>query len=420
MKKFCVLILALSLLLTFVGCNKETAETPETTASQEDIQQQKPTTPNYKVPTPMSLPDYTFSETPTVDEMRQMAVKAMRDLLSIQWTPVEDISYYNTAGRDKQFDYIAGTPYGGLLYSGAGSGLFQFMEYYDQATGMLKYPGTSDELRKAIGSGCADSLLWSWGTVANSFASGYYPSVMVQKNGYLPVGDYTYDPNLTSYYHITTEDIIKNNTVEVMIDAYTKTLPADALISSSADHAMMVIEPPVVVYNADGTIDTAKSYVLIQDQRGGRTSKEFYKVKDGNTTIYFNSATSLEMTFDTLLEKNYIPVTIAEFTGEKAYEEATVTTQGKTCTKFKDLQNVMIESNNPIALISAKVVDKQGNESELDKILFHGANGDGPAKTYNLSQWETLHTLDTSNYRSVRIEVVVSTGQRFIPVEIIL
>ena len=368
----------------------------------------------------MVYPNYTFSEIPTVDDMRQMAVTAMRDLLTIQWTPAENISYFNTAGRDKQFDYLAGTPYGGLLYSGAGSGLFQFMEYYDQSTGLLKYPGTADELRKNIGSGCADSLLWSWGVVANSFASGYYPSVMVQKNGYLPVGNYTYDPNLTSYYHITTEDIIKNNGVNVMLDAYTKVLPADALISSSADHAMMAIEPPTVEYNADGTIDTANSFIMIQDQRGGRNSKTFYEVLDGSTTIYFNSATALKMTFDTLLEKNYIPITIAEFTGEKAYEKAVVTTQGKTCTKFKDLQNVMLESNYPIALISAKVIDKKGNEIELDKILFHGANGDGPAKTYNLSQWEALHTLDTKNYQKVRIEVVVSTGQRFVPVEITL
>lgn len=414
MKRFCILAMSLVLLFSSVGCSDASpSPAPTETVAPEE-------TPNYSTPSPMKRPDYTFTDTPSADDMRQMAVEAMRDLLTIQWTPAEDISYFNTAGRDKQFDYIAGTPYGGLLYSGAGSGLFQFMEYYDENTGLLKYPGTGDELRKVIGSGCADSLLWSWGVVANSFSSGYYPSVMVQKNGYLPVGDYTYDPNLSSYYHITTADIINNNGVNVMLDAYTKVLPADALISSSADHAMMAIEPPVVAYNSDGTIDTENSYIMIQDQRGGRTSKEFYKVMDGNTVVYFNSATSLKMTFETLLEKEYIPITIAEFTGAKPYDKAEVTTQGKACTKFKDLQNVMIESNYPIAFISAIVVDKNGKETELDKILFHGANGDGPAKTYNLSQWETLHMLDINDYKKVRIEVVVSTGQRFTPVEITL
>ncbi len=373
---------------------------------------------NFQVPSPMAYPDYSVSDNPTTDELRETAVLAMRDLLSIQWTPAAGISYYNTAGRDKQFDYEAGTTYGGLLYTGAGSGLFQFLEYYDTETGILTYPGTGDELRKAIGSGCADSLLWSWGTVANSFSSGYYPSVMVQKNGYLPVGNYTYDPDLTSYYLQSTHDIIQANGTDVMLDAYTKVLPADALISSSVDHAMMVIEEPVVFYNADGTIDQQKSYIMIQDQRGGKTSKKFYEIMDGDTTVYFNSATALKMDFATLIEKNYIPVTIAEFTGAKPYEKPTVTTQGKECTEFKDLQNVMLESNYPIAFIRAVLVSKNGNETELDKILFHGANGEGPAKTYNLSQWETLHTLETVNYASIKIEVVVSTGERFVPIQV--
>lgn len=404
MKKFTILFLLLTLLFIFPGCTSDTDS--ENSVS------------TYTVPSPMAYPDYTFSETPDANALRQAAVNAMRDLLTIQWTPAENISYYNTAGRDKQFDYIAGTPYGGILYSGAGSGLFQFLEYYDTETGLLTYPGTGDELRKAIGSGCADSLLWSWGTVANSFSSGYYPSVMVQKNGYLPVGDYTYDPDIKSYYILSTEAIITKNGTSVILDAYTKVLPADALVSSSADHAMMVIEPPTVQYLPDGSIDTNNSYVLIQDQRGGRTSTSFYEVMDGNETIYFNSGTALKMTFETLLSKNYIPVTLAEFTGEKAYEQAVVTTQGKTCEALKDLQNVMIESNYPLAFIRAVLVNKKGNEIELDKILFHGANGDGPPKTYNFSQWETLHTLETKNYKTLRIEVVVSTGERFVPVEI--
>ena len=408
MKKLSVLLLIVVLLLAVCACGEQSSSTDGTTKA----------VPSYSVPTPMAYPNYTFDSTPTADDLRKTAVTAMADLLTIQWTPAYDISYFNTAGRDKQFDYKAGTPYGGLLYTGAGSGLFQFLEYYDTETGLLNYPGTGDELRKAIGSGCADSLLWSWSTVANSFSSGYYPSVMVQLNGYQPVGNYTYDKTIKSYYLITTKDIIAKNGEATMLDSYTKVLPADAFVSSSADHAMMVIEKPVVVYNTDGTIDKEKSYVLIQDQRGGRTSTEFYKVMDGNTTVYFNSGMGLKMTFETLLKKEYIPVTIPEFTGEKPYEKAVVTTQGKDCKALKDLQNVMIESNYPIALIRAVLVNGQGVELELDKILFHGANGDGPAKTYNFSQWETLHTLETNGYTKLRIEVVVSTGECFSVVEV--
>ena len=404
MKKSLILALALITTVIFCGCSNNSAKETE------------PPVP--VVVSPFAYPDYTFDKTPTTDELREMAVRAMRDILSIQWTPEETISYFNTAGRDKQFDYTPGKIYGGVLYSGAGSGLFQYLEYYNTQTGLLSYPGTGDELRKTIGSGCADSLLWSWGVVANSFSSGYYPSVMVQKNGYLPVGNYKYNEDISSYYLISTKDIIANNGEAVMLDAYTKVLPADAFISSSADHAMMVVLPPTVVYNDEGGIDTEASFVVIQDQRGGRTSTTFYEERESGQTIYYNSQRAMKMTFATLLQKNYIPVTLAEFIGTKAYEKAEVTTQGKTCKELKDLQNVMVESNYPIAIINVIAIDKKGNETEIKKILFHGANGEGPARSYNMSQVEELHTLETKNYKSIKIEVVVSTGERFIPVEI--
>ena len=249
-----------------------------------------------KLSVPEGYPDYTFEETPTTDQLRQTAVQAMRDLLSIEWTPAETISYFNTAGRDKQFDYKPGTTYGGLLYSGASSGLFHFLEFYDMETGVLTYPGTGDELRKNIGSGCADSLLWAWATVSNSFSCGYYPSMMVYKNGFLPVGDYTYDFNLQSYYNLPTQMIIEKNGEKVIYDSYTKVLPADALISSSVDHAMMVIENPTVAYTSDGNIDIENSYIIIQDQRGG-TGKSFLEEEVDGRIIHYNSARHLKMTF---------------------------------------------------------------------------------------------------------------------------
>lgn len=406
MKKLLCLLIAVSLILSLAAC-KQQDQAEDTTESTDPV-----------VASVFTYPDYTLPEGATAEQMRQTAVQAMRDLLSIQWSPAEGISYFNTAGRDKQFDYIPGFIYGGLLYSGAGSGLFQYLEYYNQNTGRLTYPGTSDELRKAIGSGCADSLLWSWSTVANSFACGYYPSVMVYKNGFLPVGNYTYDKELKSYYTLSTEDIIAKNTRDVIVDAYTKVLPADALISSSADHAMMAIELPVVQYKADGTIDTAASYIAIQDQRGGRSSTTFYEEQEGSHTIYYNSQRAMKITFDELLKKNYIPVTIAEFIGEQPYEKAYVSTQDKVCTELKHLQNVMIESNYPLALINVLAVDNKGKTVEVDKILFHGANGEGPPCAFNFSQMESLHTLDVNEYTRLMIEVVVATGERFTPVDI--
>ena len=392
MKKCFILILVSLIVLSCLGCGS-------------------------KVRTPEGYPDYTFNGKPTTEELRQTAVQAMRDLLSIQWTPAETISYYNTAGRDKQFDYMPGTTYGGLLYTGASSGLFHFLEFYNTDTGVLSYPGTGDELRKNIGSGCADSLLWSWATISNSFSCGYYPSMMVYKNGFLPVGDYTYDFKLQSYYNLPTQAIIEKNGYKVIYDAYTKVLPADALISSSVDHAMMVIENPTVVYLSDGTIDTENSFILIQDQRGG-TGKGFLEEKVDGRTVYYNSARSLKMTFAELLKKNYIPVTIAELIGEKDYEKATATLQGEKCSNLSDARSAVIEANYPIAVINMILTDEEGKSAVADRVLIHSASTNGPARSYDLSDFDALQELDTTGYKKLQIEVVVSTGERFLLIDI--
>ena len=158
MKKCFVSVLAAILILASTGCSSN------------------------KVTLPEGYPDYTFTETPDTEALRQTALRAMHDLLSIEWTPSQTISYYNTAGRDKQFDYKPGTTYGGLLYTGASSGLFHFLEFYDMQTGILTYPGTGDDLRRNIGSGCADSLMWSWATVSNSFSCGRSPHFFAARN----------------------------------------------------------------------------------------------------------------------------------------------------------------------------------------------------------------------------------------------
>ncbi len=370
-----------------------------------------------KVSLPEGYPIYTFDKQPTTEQLRETAVRAMRDLLSIQWTPAEKISYFNTAGRDKQFDYMPGETYGGLLYTGASSGLFHFLEFYDPATGVLTYPGTGDQLRKNIGSGCADSLLWAWATVSNSFSCGYYPSMMVYKNGFLPVGDYTYDFDLQSYYMLPTKSIIEKNTAKVIYEAYTKVLPADALISSSADHAMMVIENPTVARDANGAIDIEKSFVIIQDQRGG-TSKGFLDEEVDGHTVHFNSARYLKMTFKELLDKNYIPVTCAEFIGEKAYEKADVKLQGQKCKNLTDAQSAIIEANYPLVSINMILTDNDGNKAVYDRELIHSASTEGPARSFDLQEFDALQELDTSGYKKLQIEVVVATGERYILIDI--
>lgn len=394
MKKLLCILLTLMIIFSATGCS-------------------------YSVPEPMQYPDYTFAAEPDTMQLRMMAVQAMRDILCIQWHTKEEIRYRkNGPVNNKEFLHEPGKTYAGLLYSTANTGIFQFFEYYNTKTGCLEYDGTTEELKLELGSSCADALLWGWSTVCNSITGGFYPVMMVPNNGYLAVGDYTYRQTINSYYEMPSNAIISINPKEVILDAYAKTLPADALVSTTDNHAMMVIEAPVVAFLPDGSIDSENSYLMIQDQRaGGSTS--FKEVVDG-VEIPYSGRISAKYTFDTLLEKNYIPVTAAEFTGAKAYDKASVTVSDPDCSNMETLMNVTVEANYPLAVINIISRNENGKETVIGKTVFGGGSMHGAPRNYTLSEMEVLEQLTLESGCTIKLEVVVSTGERFYPIEFIV
>ena len=417
MKRILSVILILAAMLTLCACNgTPTASVPETTASEEDAR-------NYTVPEPMTYPDYTFSDAPSTYQLRQTAVRAMKDLLSIQWcTPIE-IAYYKTGPVDnKRFNHKPMNTYGGTLYSNASTGLFQFMEYYDPETGMLNYPYKMSQMQYDIGNSCADSLLWGWSSVCNSISAGFYPVYMVQKNGYLPVGPYTYNEQIASYNECPSYKIIEFNGESVICQSYAQMLPADALVSTSANHAMMVIQAPKVVLNDDGTINAAESTVVIQDQRGG-DGKGFYDAIENGNVIHYSGRTYHECTFAWLLEKHYIPVTAGEFTGAKDYEKSTVSID-KECSSVVQLKKTTVSSNYPLAVIRVVILDENGDRNILGRQFFGGAKEEGVPREFSLSKLDCLSVLTYSPLNKpgniMKIEVISSTGECFTPIEFTL
>ena len=401
MKRIISIILCCVILLALCGCQKD-----------------------HKVPNPIQYPDYTFESEPDSMELRLTAVEAMRQLLSVQWCTDHVITYKkNGPVSGKQFLHEPGYTYAGVLYSSASSGLFQFMEYYNQESGLLEYSGSADELKLDLGSSCADALLWSWSTVCNSVKGGFYPVMMVPANGYIPVGEYTFRDNISSYNEMPSYAIIDENPKAVILDAYAKCLPADAIISTPKNHAMMVIEPAVVVKNADGTINPEESYLMIQDQRGGSSNTSFYEVEEDGHTLYFSGRTSAKITFAKLYEDDYIPLTCAEFTGDKAYDKATLTaTEGVN--SIDALLQAEVESNYPLAVINLIITDSKGKQTIADRMLFNGSAADGVPKKCFLDSLDGVYNLEGSSYdvsgNTVTIEVVVSTGERFTPISFVI
>lgn len=397
LKRITSVILILSLIFLMSGCKKE--ETP---------------TQGYAVPSPLSYPDYTFDTTPDATTLRKTAVRAMRDILSIQWHTDTELSYYKSGPvSNKEFKHTPNNIYAGLIYTNANAGIFQFMEFYDQNTGLLHYDGSINDLKSDIGTSCADAVLWAWATVCTSIEGPYFPKTMVMKNGYIPVGEYTYDPNLDNFNYYPTLRIVADNGIDVMMRSYAQVQPADALTTSTDNHAIMAIEPAHVVYLPDGSIDSVNSYIMIQDQRA---FADAWKQTDENGNVLnYSGRTSAKFTFQELYDEHFLPVSAAEFLGEKAYEKAEVNIY-TNCSSMEELQNASVSSNYPLAVVNLLV-----NDQVVDRELFGGNGNNGVPRSFALNQLDSIKNYETSGINksgaNIKIEVVVATGERFIPIE---
>ena len=420
MKKLLCAILSCILLLSMFGCGNQAATVTTEDGNNEATQPAQ----DYVVPSPMTTRIYTFDSDPTPEQLRQTAIQAMRDLLSIQWSTDEVIAYYKTGPvSKKRFEHKPGETYAGTLYSNASTGLFQFMEFYNQETGAFKYPEPPYILKEALGNSCADSLLWGWSSVCNSITGGYYPVMMVYKNGYLPVGGYTYNFEIDSFNQQPSRQIVELNGEDKIVECYMQVQPADSLVSNTNNHALMVLEEAHVEYKADGSIDLEKSYINIQDQRGG-DGKGFYdQIVDGNV-LHYSGRTSFHFTFDKLLKDHYIPVTTAEFTGEKAYEKATLTTDDSACDTLDALKAASVTSNYPLAVLRVTAIDEAGNETVLERKLFGGKDETGVPRTFqigDLKMWEKFGENEANKPgNQLRVDVIVSTGETFTPYTVTL
>lgn len=411
MKRFFSILFVGLMLLSIAGCGKQTPEYTAATAPQ--VQEYT----GFAVPDPIEYPLYTFDYEPDTEDLRAMAIQAMRDLLSIQWHTDIEIAYRKTGPASaKHYKHHPETIYCGTIYSNASTGIFQFLEFYNYEHGLFSYPRSVEEMKESVGNSCADSLLWAWSTVCPSIKGGYYPSTMVYANGYRPVGDYEYDHRVLSYQQYPTNLIIEKNGTEKMIECYLKVQPADALVSSTDDHAMMAIEAPHVEYTFDGDINLEKSYITIQDQRGG-SGAGFYERNVGGNTLHYSGRIFYQFTFKDLLEKNYIPVTTDEFLGVKAYETPTLTMSNTECKTLDELKSATVSSNYPLAVIRVTYIEGD-TTSPVGWKLFSGADMNGVPRSYTFRDVPCLKYYTATGRGRLKIDVIIATGEEFTVAEV--
>lgn len=375
----------------------------------------------FKVPSPMTeRPCYAMPENPTPRQLREAVVKAMRDMLTIQWHTKKEIRYNKKgAVSGKNYYHDPGELYCGLPYADGQTNLFVWLEHYNMETGELTFDGDGVWLNDYLGNTCAGSLMWAWSAVCSSLTGVFINYNMVKRYGVLPVGDYKYNTDITTYYDHKTKDICEENGQEKMFECYAKIQLGDGITSTTTLHTMMSIIDAVVVRDENGKIDGEKSYITLQDQAAGKGAK--FREEEHDGIIYnYSGKIDFHAPFNWLWEKAYIPITTVELMGLKPYEKAWVNFAGAGAC-MEQLLSGVFQSNYPMCLLKVLATDESGKKTELFKIYFNRKDvGTAKARGYRISEDEeafqaALEKLPAGNY-TVTAEVTASTGEVFTPV----
>jgi len=183
---------------------------------------------------------------------------------------------------------------------------------------------------------------------------------MVPSRGFIPVGPYVVEGYQDWYDREGTKTVCLENGEQTMYESYAKVLPGDGCIQyypkssgNYANHVQMYSAKPVVVRNADGTIDGKKSYVTIMEQ----TSTQQQILGANGETIYIEGRIDKKITFESAWNGGYIPFTFAEFLGTDPVEQCEVSVNVSSgCTKA-EWKAAAITSNYPISSLRVETVD---------------------------------------------------------------
>lgn len=323
------------------------------------------------------FPCYRLTPDATPDEMRQMAIKAQHDELTVPWRPERDMIYSKqVGGHAKKHYYYQNTAYVGLPYTAGGTGLLSWMEFIDPETGIIPEEYV-DDLCYKHGNSCAASVSWGEAAVVPSSQRCIATHSFVYKNGWFPLGEVEYDRETESFAKMGTDEILVSNGDEKVLESYALTKPADVVVAThdltaprlangkrrTGNHCMMVLEPPVVVRDENGKLDPEKSYVIVQDQWATN-----YTVEDARKPMQMRGHVYKTQSFASLLEEKYIAITCAEYLGLKKYENAWAKAD-RDVTDVASLLEAVIQVNFRITAVYLKVT-AEGETVFSDKYVL--------------------------------------------------
>lgn len=338
----------------------------------------------------------------TEDELRDIVVEFMKLQLTFAYTPdFGDETQYQYYIKNLKSAYgfegckitfKAGNYYGGMPYMGNTAGsVYCWLEYYDADSGVMDWTpilftrrtnwtdnGTTypDVGSAYFGNTCASACVWAYLRVSNKIKT-FWTSTWIPANGFVKVGDYKLTVN--DDHGSSTKNICNNNGSKKMYAAYAQMKKADGLVQTG--HAVMAVADPVIVYNADGTINPNESYILIAEQKASFLTEApskggvdlysplndkgiFYRIM-GNYpgTIVNDNVKEMKWSFKFLYDEGYLPFTIPELCGQDPVEEAKITfSHYSSSISLTELNTKAIYCNYAISDLHIIITDRAGNE----------------------------------------------------------
>ena len=348
MKKFLAVFLAVFILLTFCACGAK-EENPENTEPKRLENMPKQLLRSDVANMPIGSEDMTY------EQRRQLCVDFMELQVTAQWKTNVDFEFQMTNYNKGTIKNLSTEEiYGGIFYHSKGfSNPYRYLEYYDEATGVMDMERaiaenggigegaavtdveTADDgfvkyqkyrSMMTMGNQCSSTTCWSWGRVINSVAFGDTCDLNVY-NGYIPVGCYTYSyehegktydaltirdfgvKDETNPLGYDTDDVIRDLVAEkganAMFDCYAQLKPGDCLVNRG--HTLMVKQVNLYI-TSEGKVDYDASTITVLEQVEAWAHKGML----GEVPFKQQGRDNYGYTFAKLQEEYYIPFTFAE------------------------------------------------------------------------------------------------------------
>ena len=416
MKRFLTLLLAVLMVATLFAACGETEKAPEKITS---VSEYKSGDGYTELTDPLTWEAINafpvVNSSMTIDEARKLCVDFFRYAKTAQWIPADNWDFTHHDDGTGPDTLQGGMVYGGLPYVGlATSGIYRVLDYMDPETGVVDIEHAG-QFQRQFGNQCAQGAYQGWSRVINSAKYQGTPK-MTKINGFLPIGDYTFDGidtivGWTGEYG--TDEVVRENDPQVMFEAYAQMKPGDGFVYfTTAGHVVMLAADPEVVRDANGKIIGAQSFVTVLDQTP--TWKTAFNSQGQEYTYQAN--VDEKWSFDTLL-KRYLPFTYAEWLGTDPIEDPqwSYGVEGESAT-LKDITKAKLTCNYHIYDLYFEVYDKWG--SQVFKVAAHNKGPSQYEQKIGLSftetnmVWGDKDNLVAGGEYTAKVYAQLGTGQR--------